>query len=90
MFFIPILLMIICYSMIVAKLYWNRSPGERVDGISPQARAKRKVVKLVVVVIFTFVICWSPHQVPMGHAIFATGSQVNTQNNFQTRGLSLE
>ena len=28
-----------------------------------QARAKRKVVKLVLVVITTFVVCWSPHQV---------------------------
>ena len=62
MFFIPILLMSICYSMIVAKLYCTASPGERVGGVSPQARAKRKVVKLVLVVIATFVICWSPHQ----------------------------
>ena len=76
MFFIPILLMSICYSMIVAKLYCTTSPGERVGGVSPQARAKRKVVKLVLVVIATFVICWSPHQVPMAHAIFFTGSQV--------------
>ena len=77
MFFIPILLMSICYSMIVAKLYCTASPGERVGGVTPQARAKRKVVKLVLVVIATFVICWSPHQVPMAHAVFFTGSQVS-------------
>ena len=76
MFFIPIFMMSICYSMIVAKLYCTASPGERVGGVSPQARTKRKVVKLVLVVIATFVICWSPHQVPMAHAVFATGSQV--------------
>ena len=77
MFFIPILLMSICYSMIVAKLYCTASPGERVGGVSPQARAKRKVVKLVLVVIATFVICWSPHQVPMAHAIFSQTHRVN-------------
>ena len=77
MFFIPIFMMSICYSMIVAKLYCTASPGERVGGVSPQARAKRKVVKLVLVVIATFVICWSPHQVPMAHAVFFTGSQVS-------------
>ena len=77
MFFIPIVLMSICYSMIVVKLYCTVSPGERVGGVPPQARAKRKVVKLVLVVIATFVICWSPHQVPMAHAIFFTGSQVS-------------
>ena len=31
--------------------------------VAVQARAKRKVVKLVLVVITTFVVCWSPHQV---------------------------
>jgi len=85
MFFIPIVLMTICYSMIVAKLYCTVSPGERVGGVPPQARAKRKVVKLVLVVIATFVICWSPHQVPMAHAIFFTGSQLPSwliQNEF--------
>ena len=82
MFFIPVILMSICYSMIIAKLYCSTSPGERIggllfvvavywktsrhfpiSGVTPQARAKRKVVKLVVVVITTFVTCWSPHQV---------------------------
>ena len=36
MFFIPILLMTICYSMIVAKLYCSSSPGERLGGVTPQ------------------------------------------------------
>ena len=36
MFFIPILLMTICYSMIVAKLYCSSSPGERIGGVTPQ------------------------------------------------------
>ena len=36
MFFIPILLMSICYSMIVAKLYCSSSPGERLGGVTPQ------------------------------------------------------
>jgi len=76
MFFIPIVLMTICYSMIVAKLYCSSSPGERVGGVTPQARAKRKVVKLVLVVITTFVMCWSPHQVPMAHAIFSQTQQL--------------
>ena len=75
---IPVLLMTICYSMIVAKLYCVASPGERLGGVSPQARAKRKVVKLVLVVILTFVVCWAPHQAPMAHAILYTGSQVRS------------
>ena len=42
MFFIPILLMTICYSMIVAKLYFSTSPGERLGRVSPQVRAVSK------------------------------------------------
>ena len=38
MFFIPIVLMSICYSMIVAKLYCSSSPGERVGGVTPQVK----------------------------------------------------
>ena len=40
MFFIPILLMTICYSMIVAKLYCSTSPGERLGRVSPQVCSK--------------------------------------------------
>ena len=76
MFFLPIIVMIICYFLIIAKLYTTSSPGERVVCLSPQAKAKRKVVQLVLVVLTVFVICWSPHQIPMAHAIFFTGSQV--------------
>jgi hypothetical protein len=39
--------------------------------------------KLVLVVIATFVICWSPHQVPMAHAILAQTHQVN-ENKMST------
>ena len=76
MFFIPILLMSICYSMIITKLYFTKTPGERLEGVSPQARAKRKVVTLVLVVLAAFVICWLPHQAPMAHAIFSSTQQV--------------
>ena len=33
MFFIPVILMSICYSMIIAKLYCSTSPGERIGGL---------------------------------------------------------
>jgi len=76
MFFLPIVLMSVSYTLIIIKLYCTTSPGERMIGVSPQARAKRKVVTLVLIVLAAFVTCWMPHQVPMAHAIFFTGSQV--------------
>ena len=77
MFLVPVLVMTICYMMIVIKLFCTVSPGERVEGVSQQSIAKRKVVKMVLVVLFTFVLCWAPIQFLMAAAIFTTGNQVN-------------
>ena len=44
MFFIPILLMTICYSMIVAKLYCSSSPGERLGGVTPQVNTTHEAL----------------------------------------------
>ena len=46
MFFIPILLMTICYSMIVAKLYCSSSPGERLGGVTPQVKVNYHYYKI--------------------------------------------
>ena len=50
MFFIPILLMTVCYSMIVAKLYCSSSPGERLGGVTPQ-------VRLMLLMLYVMSIC---------------------------------
>lgn len=47
MFFIPILLMTICYSMIVAKLYCSSSPGERLGGVTPQVNTSSSLFAVV-------------------------------------------
>jgi len=81
MFLLPGLLMTLCYSLIVAKLYCSAAPGERTGVQAPQALAKKKVLKLVLVVIATFFLCWSPQQLLMAHAIFSTDHQL-TRNTF--------
>ena len=40
-----------------------------------------QVLKLVLVVIATFFLCWSPQQLLMAHAIFSTDHQL-TRNTF--------
>jgi len=76
MFLLPGLLMVLCYTMIVLKLYCSASPGERGGKPPQQSRAKRKVVKLVIVVIAAFFLCWSPHQILMYYAIFFTEAKL--------------
>merc|ERR1712059_20458 len=76
MFVVPGLLMSLCYSLIVLKLYCSTSPGLPQGWPSPQAKAKRKVVKLLLVVITAFFLCWAPQQLLMIHAIFFTDHQL--------------
>ena len=43
MFFIPIMIFFICYSMIIAKLYCSSSPGERIGGLMLFTEITRKL-----------------------------------------------
>ena len=74
MFLVPVLMMTICYTMIIMKLYCSSTPGEKMTKSAPRATVKQNVLKLLVVVIF--VICWSPLRVFMAMGVFYTQYQV--------------
>lgn len=64
MFFFPVVVICMAYSLIVWKLWVNIVPGEQHNAVLElQAKAKRKVTKLVLVVIVAFIVCWLPLQV---------------------------
>ena len=76
MFFIPILLMTICYSMIVAKLYCSSSPGERLGGGTPQVLCYFYfILRLISSIIETHVIVHRNSSVRIYHtrSIYLTG-----------------
>ncbi|XP_072051271.1 tachykinin-like peptides receptor 99D [Amphiura filiformis] len=52
--------MAVCYSIMGVKLWGNDVIGEQVQNRSRQIKAKRKVVKMIVVVTITFAVCWLP------------------------------
>ena len=76
MFLVPVLMMAICYTLIVLKLYCTTSPGERIGRNHPKSATKKNVLKLLMVVMVMFVICWSPLQLFMATAVFYTEYQV--------------
>ena len=47
MFFIPIIIFFICYSMIIAKLYCSSSPGERIGGLMLFTEITRKLLSII-------------------------------------------
>ncbi|XP_071952505.1 tachykinin-like peptides receptor 99D [Antedon mediterranea] len=58
---LPLCVMAACYSVIGVKLWRSQMPGESVPNRPrPHLEAKRRVVKMIVVVITIFALCWLP------------------------------
>nr|CAH0109844.1 unnamed protein product [Daphnia galeata] len=76
LFFLPIVIMSIAYALIIGRLWGSKPPGEKMDAaLTNQARAKRKVVKMVCVIMLVFIVCWAPLQVLILFAQFSHNSQ---------------
>ncbi|CAL1290167.1 unnamed protein product [Larinioides sclopetarius] len=64
LYIIPVVVMITAYSLILWKLWISEVPGERHEAnINVQNRARKKVIKMVVVVLIAFIICSTPMQI---------------------------
>ncbi|KAK7082156.1 hypothetical protein SK128_016503 [Halocaridina rubra] len=63
LYFLPVAVMFVNYSLVVWKLWMTQLPGEHSAPARHTAtRAKKKVVKMVSVVLFVFFLCWTPLQ----------------------------
>ncbi|XP_045126915.1 QRFP-like peptide receptor isoform X1 [Portunus trituberculatus] len=62
LFFLPVAIMIINYSLVVWTLWGAKQPGEQQSAATRNmaTKAKKRVVKMVTVVLLVFVICWTP------------------------------
>eukprot|EP00064_Thunnus_orientalis_P004859 superscaffoldBa00000459_g4872 len=68
-YLLPLLVMLVTYSLVGRTLWGGHIPGEASDHYHSQITAKRKVVKMMVVVVVTFALCWLPY-----HIYFILGS----------------
>ncbi|XP_056635035.1 tachykinin-like peptides receptor 99D [Diorhabda sublineata] len=60
---IPIGAMIFTYSQIAVELWWSKSIGEVTNRQKEIITNKRKVVKMMIVVVTIFAVCWLPYQI---------------------------
>ena len=61
LFYFPIALLIILYSIIVIKLKAQKIPGEQSDNAEKQRNKKnRNVLKMAIAIVVGFVLCWVP------------------------------
>ncbi|XP_015255132.1 PREDICTED: substance-P receptor [Cyprinodon variegatus] len=62
-YFLPLLVMGCAYLVVGLNLWASEIPGDSSDRYKEQLTAKRKVVKMMIVVVCTFAICWLPYHV---------------------------
>ncbi|KAM6965065.1 tachykinin receptor 1a [Aplochiton taeniatus] len=62
-YFLPLLVMGCAYLEVGITLWASEIPGDSSDRYREQLNSKRKVVKMMIVVVCTFAICWLPFHV---------------------------
>lgn len=62
-YFLPLLVMGCAYLVVGITLWASEIPGDSSDRYREQLTAKRKVVKMMIVVVCTFAVCWLPYHV---------------------------
>uniref|UniRef100_A0A3P9HN20 Substance-P receptor n=1 Tax=Oryzias latipes TaxID=8090 RepID=A0A3P9HN20_ORYLA len=61
LYFLPLLVMGCAYLVVGLTLWASEIPGDSSDRYREQLIAKRKVVKMMIVVVCTFAVCWLPY-----------------------------
>uniref|UniRef100_A0A667XW96 Neuromedin-K receptor n=1 Tax=Myripristis murdjan TaxID=586833 RepID=A0A667XW96_9TELE len=62
-YLLPLVVMGITYTIVGVTLWGGEIPGDSSDNYHGQLRAKRKVVKMMIIVVATFALCWLPYHV---------------------------
>uniref|UniRef100_A0A8D3D3F8 Neuromedin-K receptor n=1 Tax=Scophthalmus maximus TaxID=52904 RepID=A0A8D3D3F8_SCOMX len=62
-YMLPLVVMAITYTIVGVTLWGGEIPGDSCDNYHGQLRAKRKVVKMMIIVVVTFALCWLPYHV---------------------------
>uniref|UniRef100_A0A1A9WGY2 G-protein coupled receptors family 1 profile domain-containing protein n=1 Tax=Glossina brevipalpis TaxID=37001 RepID=A0A1A9WGY2_9MUSC len=58
---IPMIVMLICYSLMGRVLWGSRSIGETTERQLESIKSKRKVVRMFIAIVAIFAICWLPY-----------------------------
>uniref|UniRef100_K1P9N1 Tachykinin-like peptide receptor 99D n=1 Tax=Magallana gigas TaxID=29159 RepID=K1P9N1_MAGGI len=60
-YFLPLLVINFTYFRIVFKIWGTKAPGQQLEGHeTTRIRNRKKVVKMLIIVVCLFVICWLP------------------------------
>ncbi|WAQ95588.1 RYAR-like protein, partial [Mya arenaria] len=63
-YFIPLAILVFAYGRIIRVLWIVKTPGEAVNDRDKRiATSKKKIIKMMIVVVIIYAICWLPHHV---------------------------
>ncbi|XP_009082757.1 PREDICTED: substance-P receptor [Acanthisitta chloris] len=62
-YFLPLLVIGCAYTVVGVTLWASEIPGDSSDRYHEQVSAKRKVVKMMIIVVCTFALCWLPYHI---------------------------
>ncbi|XP_074930635.1 substance-P receptor isoform X2 [Phalacrocorax aristotelis] len=62
-YFLPLLVIGCAYTVVGVTLWASEIPGDNSDRYHEQVSAKRKVVKMMIIVVCTFALCWLPYHI---------------------------
>ena len=82
-FYIPFVLLIILYAIILIKLKQHAHPGEQTaNAAEMRSRRNRNVLKMAIVIVFVFLLCWIPYITNQTIFHFAPNSSIWSSCNF--------
>uniref|UniRef100_A0A3B4AYF7 G-protein coupled receptors family 1 profile domain-containing protein n=1 Tax=Periophthalmus magnuspinnatus TaxID=409849 RepID=A0A3B4AYF7_9GOBI len=62
-YFLPLCIMGCAYTAVGITLWGSEIPGDSSEHYKEQLLAKRKVVKMMIIVVCTFAVCWLPYHI---------------------------
>ncbi|XP_036404311.1 prokineticin receptor 2-like [Megalops cyprinoides] len=60
-FLLPVLIMLGCYSRICRELWFKDLPGVQTEQIRGRLKARRKTVLVLLGILVTYILCWTPY-----------------------------
>ncbi|GFT55792.1 hypothetical protein NPIL_248651 [Nephila pilipes] len=64
LFFLPAIVMIVLYMILLCRIFRRKIPGEAtISNVNAHQKAKKKMMKKICIFLVTFIVCWSPMQV---------------------------
>lgn len=57
----PMLVMVVCYTLMGRELWGSRSIGEHTERQLEAMKSKRKVVRMFIIIVSIFAVCWLPY-----------------------------